>query len=360
MVVGHDVGMAQVTLRDVAQAAGVSMATASRVLNGSARRPSEQISQRVRVAARQLGYVPNASAQALARSTSGLMGLVIQDLENPYFSAIASGFQRAAAAEGRLVLLSQTGGEEAATSAALRGMGAQRVDGVLVVGALNLDLSQQSGIRGLLSEISARGGGVVTVGQDHGVGTVLGPDDRAGGVSLAKAAVTAGYRRFAIVDDTARAPSAVARSEGFVAGLRAAGLSVEHSVRGAVAVNSGGDIGTALVRYLHSHGGGGPLCFFAITDAIAVAVLGRAQQAGVRVPEDLGIMGFDGIRAGRDCCPSLTTVDLPLPEMGRRAFTLLRHSGDVEDEEMVPVGWRVDGRSITVPGRFRRGGTTLR
>ncbi len=347
--------MAQVTLSDVARAADVSLATASRVLNGSARMPAEPLRQRVRAAARRLGYVPNASAQALARSSSGLIGLVIQDLENPYFAAIAAGFQRAAGADGQLVLLAQTGGETAATTAALRGLNAQRADGVLMIGSLNLGVAERASVRGLLAEVEARGGRVVTVGQDHGTGHLIAPQDRLGGMAIARAAVEAGYRRFAILDDTSQAPSAVARTDGFVAGIEAAGHQIEHRVRGAVAATSGRDIGTALTHYLSRRSAAGPLCFFAMTDAIALAVLGRALHAGIRVPHELGIAGFDGIAAGRDSCPSLTTVELPLREIGRQAYRLLRHP----EEEGLPPGWQTDGRTIAVPGRLRLGGTTM-
>ena len=100
--------VAGVTLSDVARHAGVSQATASRVLNGSARVPGEDVANRVRAAAAELGYVPNAQAQALARRTSGLLGLVVHDIADPYFSTIALGVQRAARARGMQTLLAST------------------------------------------------------------------------------------------------------------------------------------------------------------------------------------------------------------------------------------------------------------
>lgn len=353
--------MTQVTLRDVARAAGVSMATASRVLNGSARTPGEEIGRRVRAAAHQLGYVPNASAQTLARSSSGLLGLLVQDLENPYYAAIASGFQRAAGAEGRLVLMAQTGGERVTTVAALRSLKAQRADGVLMIGSLNLGHAQRAELHDLLAELEAAGAGIVTIAQDLGVGRVLAPDDRAGGTALAQVAVASGYRHLAVLEDTSRSRSAVARAEGFTTGAADAGLEVEHRVCGSVAVTSGRDLGTAVIDLVRGRtpagrAADGGLCFFAVTDAIALAVLGRSRQAGVRVPEELGILGFGGIAAGRDCCPSLTTVDLPLREMGRHAYRMLRAS----DGPQPPPGWRIEENTVLVPGRFRRGGTTLR
>ena len=94
-----------VTLIDIARHAGVSLATASRVLNGSARTPAEPIAERVRTSARELGYVANAQTQALARSATGLVGLVVHDIADPYFSSITRGAQRYAGGQRSQVLL---------------------------------------------------------------------------------------------------------------------------------------------------------------------------------------------------------------------------------------------------------------
>lgn len=97
-----------VKLTEVARQAGVSLATASRVLNGSSRTPAADIAERVKTAAEELGYVANAQAQALARSTTGLVGLVVHDIADPYFSAIAHGVQQASLDTHHQVLLAGT------------------------------------------------------------------------------------------------------------------------------------------------------------------------------------------------------------------------------------------------------------
>src|SRR5690349_15573756 len=90
-----------VTLTDVARHAGVSQPTASRVLNGSSRKPAPDVVDAVRKAAAELGYIPNAQAQALARSSTGLLGLIVHDIADPYFSTIVSGVQESASAQHR-------------------------------------------------------------------------------------------------------------------------------------------------------------------------------------------------------------------------------------------------------------------
>lgn len=345
--------MAQVTLSDVARIAGVSLATTSRVLNGSSRVPGKAISQRVMQAAEKLGYVPNASAQALARSSSGLLGVVIQDLEDPYFSAVAAGFQEAAGGQGQLVLMAQTSRDADLTIVALGGLNAQRVDGVLMVGSLDLSAEQRAVFSDQLARVEARGGQVVTVGQSYGIGRTVYPADRDGGRAIGQAAIAGGYQRFALLDDVTRAPSAVDRAAGFAAAIEESGGRIEYHVPAPVTAAGGRVAGDALVRHLEEHPGG-PMCFFAMTDAVAVAAMGRALHAGIRVPDELGVVGFDGIAAGRDIAPSLTTFDLPLRDIGRRAFELIHHPEDAD----LPETWEVREDTITIPGRLWQGGST--
>src|ERR671911_2111635 len=109
----EEISVAASPLTEVARLAGVSPATASRVLNGSDRKPGPGVSERVRQAAEALGYIPNAQAQALAKSSSGLVGLIVHDIADPYFAAIARGVQEAAREQRKMVLLATTGGAPA-------------------------------------------------------------------------------------------------------------------------------------------------------------------------------------------------------------------------------------------------------
>ena len=106
---GDGVGSGYVTLEQVAKHAGVSLATASRVINGSTRQVGEKLRERVTASARELGYLANASAQTLARNTSSLVGLIVHDIADPYFSSIAAGVTRHAEGEGLVVVLGTTG-----------------------------------------------------------------------------------------------------------------------------------------------------------------------------------------------------------------------------------------------------------
>src|SRR6476646_2990466 len=124
-----------VTLTDVAVRAGVSQPTASRVLNGSLRKPAQHIVDAVRKAADELGYTPNAQAQALARASTGLLGLVVHDIADPYFSMVASGVQRAASARGRQMLLAVSSRDPDTELACVASFVAHRTEMIIVVGS---------------------------------------------------------------------------------------------------------------------------------------------------------------------------------------------------------------------------------
>ncbi|WP_288026963.1 LacI family DNA-binding transcriptional regulator, partial [Arthrobacter sp.] len=157
-----------VKLTEVARQAGVSLATASRVLNGSDRTPAAGIADRVRAAAEELGYVANAQAQALARSTTGLVGLVVHDIADPYFSAIAHGVQEAALKRRHQVLLAGTdiaGATESEGGAELSAANAfisYRTDAIIL--AASRLQSEDPRLSAALGRYIANGGRVVALG----------------------------------------------------------------------------------------------------------------------------------------------------------------------------------------------------
>ena len=156
------------TLSEVAKLAGVSPATASRVLNGSARTPAPDIAERVRQAADTLGYIANAQAQALAKSSSGLIGLIVHDIADPYFSAIAQGVQEAARQERRMVLLATTNGTPAEEKEAVAAFAARRAESIVIAGSRSTrseDARANTELAAELDRYCRNGGRVGVVGQ---------------------------------------------------------------------------------------------------------------------------------------------------------------------------------------------------
>ena len=313
--------MPAVRLSDVAQDAGVSLATASRVLNGSSRTPGRSVAEKVQASADRLGYVPNAQAQALARSRSGLIGLVVHDIADPYFATIARAVQQQVFASQAQVLLTQTDREIDTEVRALRSLIAQQVDALVLVGSHRYSTESEAALSALVEGFARNGGRVIGLGQSVGVGRTIVPDDSASAHELATALIVEGHRRFAVVQGIAGIPSAAERTGGFMAALTEAGIEPELSVQAGLTREGGYALAEKLESHLIDAPGGAdqPLCVFAPADVMALGALGELRRRGIDVPGQVAVAGFGGVPDGADSQPTLTTVALPLHEMARQA-----------------------------------------
>ena len=326
--------MPAVRLSDVAQDAGVSLATASRVLNGSSRVPGKAVAEKVRASADRLGYVPNAQAQALARSRSGLIGLVVHDIADPYFATIAREVQQQVFASQSQVLLTQTDREIDTEIRALRSLIAQQVDALVLVGSHRYGNESDAAIRLLLEGFERNGGKVVGLGQSLGMGRTIVPDNAAAAHELATALVVEGHRRFAVVEGIAGIPSAGDRTGGFVAALTEAGIEPELSTAADLTRAGGHALGERLHDHLTSSPASddAPLCVFAPADVMALGALGELRRRGVDVPGQVAVAGFGGVPGASDSNPTLTTIALPLAEMARQAVEWVLESAPEADD----------------------------
>ncbi len=309
--------MARARLQDVAERAGVSLATASRVLNGSDRQPGPQLVDRVRAAAAELGYVVNAQAQALARARTGLLGLVVQDISDPYFSTIAAGAQAAARERGRLVLLASTERDASAERDAVAAFAAHRVDGIVVAGT-RWSADEDAALAAALEAYEAAGGRAVIVGQPLGAARVVRPPNSEGARDLARALLGQGHRRFVVLAGPARVATSQERAGAFVEAVQEAGGEVLATLETEFSRDGGHEVGDELARLVRESAGDPP-CVFAVTDVMAIGVIARLRELGLEVPRDVRIAGFDDVPTLRDHTPALSTVRIPLEEMGRRA-----------------------------------------
>ncbi len=305
------------TLTDVARRAGVSLATASRALNGSAtRQVGATLRARVQEAAAELDYSPNAQAQAMARGTTATLGLVVHDIADPYFSTIAAGVIEAAADRGLLVTVASTQSDPAAELRHIELLRQARAQAVVLAGSRLDDPGLLDSVRSTLRAFARGGGRVACIGQDVlGVSTVV-VENRLGAAALAGALHRAGHRRFGVLAGPPHHLTARDRTEGFCYGLSDVGA--EPRAEHVLACEFTRDGAYAATRdLLAAAGGKSPVdCLFAVTDVMALGVLAAARDAGLRVPEDVGVAGFDDITSLRDVVPALTTVRLPMAEMG--------------------------------------------
>ena len=312
-----------VTLDEVAREAGVSLATASRVLNGSTRVVGEALRDRVHEAAARLDYSPNAAAQAMARGRSDVVGMVVHDIADPYFSSIAAGVMMRAAGGRTIVTLAVSGGSAHREVEHVATMRRQRVRAVLLAGSRWEDGAATDAMREELAAYRAAGGRVAAITQDVlGVDTVL-IDNRGDARRLGTALLAAGYREFLVLAGPPDLSTAVDRTAGFGDALAAAGATVSS-----VHCPFTRDGAYAAVAELVAVDGphpvdGRPPCLLAANDVMAVGAMAALRDAGLVVPDDVAVAGFDDIPTLRDIAPALTTVRLPLVDLGSAAFDLI-------------------------------------
>lgn len=323
--------MSAVTLSQVAREAGVSLATASRVLNGSDRRPAEHIAERVRDAAESLGYVANAQAQALARSTTGLVGLVVHDIADPYFSSIAKGVQRRARTDRHQLLLAATDGTDQLDAVAA--FASHRTDAIIMAGSRRREIDPR-----LLAELTRyqkNGGRVVTIGQAwlEGAGAVT-IDNHSAGDDLTDMLIGTGRTRFAFLGGPDELASAAERRAGFRAALERAGVEPEAEVTEDFNSQGGYEAARALVDRLGADAVRG-LTVVVGNDVMALGAIAGFRHAGLVVPDDLRVAGFDDIPNLRDFSPGLTTVRFPLEQIGETAADIALSHDQVRIEHVV-------------------------
>ncbi|HTS98691.1 MAG TPA: LacI family DNA-binding transcriptional regulator [Streptosporangiaceae bacterium] len=339
----------RVTLQDVADRAGVSITTASRVVNDGSRRVGAPLARRVREAVAELGYTANLQARAVATGRSSMVGVVVHDIADPYFSSIAAGLIDVADPRQLLVCLASTPANEAAERAQVALMRAQRARAVILIGSRTDDEAARAGLSEEIAAFVGQGGRAVCVGQPLlGVDTIA-PENAAGADALARALAGLGHRRFAVLAGPRGLLTVRDRIEGFRAGLAAwsAGLDPASVVPGPFTRDGGYEAMSAILA------AGGPLpdCVFAVNDVMAVGALARLRAAGIAVPDDIAVAGFDDISTLRDVTPPLTTVRLPLKRMGEMAASLVLADAQPGRPRVVPVPGEVIMRDSTRPRR---------
>ena len=317
-----------VTLSDVAKAAGVSLSTASRAINGSKDRTvNAELRDRVLATAAQLRYAPNAAAQAIARGRSTTLSLIVHDITDPYFSSVAAGVSRAARAAGSTVILGIANHDMAQTISLVEAARSHRSMGLVIVGGLRADAELLSTLQSVIDDYRrSTGAGVALVGQGVLDVAAVAPANREGSAALAHALVAKGFRTYAILTGPSDHLTGRDRADGFTEGLADAGEVVAR-VEGDFTRDGGYAAMTELLS-----GSVRPEVVFAVNDVMAVGALAAARDAGVSVPGDVRVAGFDDIPTLRDIIPSLTTVRVPLERIGEFAVTLAL-GDDISDEE---------------------------
>jgi LacI family transcriptional regulator len=337
------------TIRDVAQAAGVSIATVSRVLNGSPRL-SEDARRRVWKAAADLDYWPNGAARSLTTRRSHAFGVLLPDLYGAFFSEVIRGIDQAARREKFQILVSSSHAntdEMVAAARAMRG----RVDGLIV-------MAPDAGSAGAMDQVSRRFPVVLLNPGFEAKGcSSASIANFAGAYALVEHLLGLGHRSIAMIKGPPGNVDSEERLRGYRQALGDAGVDPTPSLEleGDFNESSGYRAAPDILRLDPR-----PTAVFAGNDCMAVGLLSALGNCGVQVPRDLAVAGFDDIAIARYLNPPLTTVHVDAYELGGRAVGLLlsaRKSPDpaLGSHEVVPsrlVVRRSCGFAGSGEGRF--------
>lgn len=311
------------TIRDVAERAGVSVASASRALN-RLDNVTDAMRERVETAARELNYVPHLGARNLTKRETNAVGVVLPDLFGEFFSEIIRGIDSVAHRSGFQLLLSNMHGSTQGTAAALRSMRG-RVDGLLVMPpAVGPEFfrTNPTGMPTVL--LNANG--------DVGLPQVS-IDNYAGALEMTTHLCATSGRRIAFIAGPRDNRDAYERERGFRDAMRAKTGELNPIV---IPGDFGEEAGAAAARLLIA-GGCEVDAVFAANDMMAVGCLGVFRDAGLDVPEQIAIAGFDDIPLARHTGPSLTTMQVHIAELGSEAMRLLLSLLRGEDVPPLPT-----------------------
>lgn len=304
-----------VTLKELAARANVHPSTVSRVANNDpGLRIATTTRTRIEALLRETEYRPNGVARGLKLRTTLVLAVVIPDITNPFFAALFRGIEDGATPRGYQVLLCNTDGSPERQRAHLQSLAARRVDGVILASTFLKDpavrwLRHQRTPYVLVNRFS-----------DEGVDPFVGSDDAMGATLATQHLIGLGHVRIGHLAGQPTVSTGILRRKGYSAALAEAGIAADPDlVVESGFVEEGG--AQAMDRLLSLNDP--PTAIFAVTDMTAVGAYGAARRRGLRIPDDLAIVGYNDIPLAGRLIPGLTTVHVPIHEFGSVAARML-------------------------------------
>jgi LacI family transcriptional regulator len=302
-------------LDDVARRAGVSLSTASRVINDNGYPVAEATRQRVLDAVRELNYSPSVLARALVTKRTQIVGVIVGDVEDPYFAEIVRGVEDVARRVGYLVIVCNADRDPSTELSYLRTLLDYRVDGVILAGGGVLDEAYRQPHIQAVAELEYQGTVVVALAEVAAPVPRVTIDNRGAAAEMTRYVVSLGHARIGVIAGPEQITTAQSRLQGIRDVLGACGLPCDLIARGEFRVEGGERAAEALLARPPR-----PTAIFALNDQMAVGALTAAHRRGLQVPSDLTIVGFGDTIAARQAWPPLTTVSVPRHEMGAIAM----------------------------------------
>jgi LacI family transcriptional regulator len=305
-------------IRTVASLARVSIATVSRTVNGSSV-VSDRLKKRVWHAIHQLNYFPNTHARTLVSGRSRLLGIIVENITNPFFPELIKSFEEIAVAHGYEILVSSSNSDPAQLTRCVRRMLERKVDGVAVLTFGEeepvLDRLTHNNIPMVLAEFRVDNPKTATILLDYSTGIRNAVDHLR----------ALGHSRIAFLAGPHNLHSAITRENDFRSAMEAAGLPIQkkwvvecdHTLKGGVA--GFGKLQALAMR---------PTAVVCSNDMTAIGVLRAAYMEGLRLPQDLSVIGLDDIAFAEYTLPPLTTIRLSRVDLARAAFEALRQQAE--------------------------------
>lgn len=325
--------MRGVTMRDIAKKVGVSEATVSHVVNGNTSKVSAATRERVLQAIRELEYTPNRIARSLAVRSTSTVGLIVTDVVRTPYAAAIKGVESVAMQHGYNVILCNLDGSDTRLESAVEVLLSKRVDGMIFV------LSSQPVDRRLISRLAKRSGPIVFVNQPSELPSVPAVliDNASGTFELTRQLAEMGHRRIGCIHlplvGTNPVLAARERFEGYQKALAHCGISYDEALtrEGAFGEEAGVRAGERAAEELIQQPEP-PTALVCCNDYLAIGAMRACARAGLKVPDEVAIVGHDDIAAAQYLQPSLTSVSQPMTQAGEMGmqFLLKRMSERIE------------------------------
>ena len=320
-----------VSIRDVAERAGVSIATVSRAVNKIPTVDAE-LARRVWKAIEEVGYLPNTQARALVSGRSRMLGLIVSEITNPFFPELVQEFENIAVAQGYEVLIGSTNYEPARTESLIRRMMQRNVDGVAV---MTFGIEED-----LVQKLVEREYPLVFVdaGPDLPNIRVLKVNYGEGIRQSVQHLAALGHRRIAFISGPLRLRSAVARRDAFLKSMAELGLTVpaENIVEGSHTMEGGITAMESLVALNPL-----PTAVMCSNDMTAIGVLHALYRTPYKVPADISVVGFDDIHLAQFMLPPLTTVQMSCKALAAAAVEALRAGIERDNPRSSKKEWSI-------------------